>query len=561
MSALPLRPYQRQTVDDVWRAWAGGLRRPAVVLATGLGKTVIFAHMIAEWIARNPGRKALVLAHRIELVEQAADKIRSVAPDLRVGVVKAQRNETGAQVIVASVQTLRSLNRRRMIRGVGLVVVDECHHAAAESYLQVLGHFGCLTGAAKLSAYPAWDGADAVALGVTATMARGDGLALGDVWESVVSQWDTAFGVREGHLVRPRGLRVRVEDLDMRGVRKRGGDYAVEGLGAALEASMAPERIAEAVREHAPAERAVIFMPTVSSAYVVDEAIAGAGFTHGVVHGEMAPSDRAKILDGHRAGDIQIVSNCMVLTEGWDCPPTSVAVIGRKTLSAPLYIQMVGRVLRPFPGKLSALVLDVVGASERHGLAAPVDLFGQEDLVVENDTVDDDLTDVEPDLTDALGVRRDEIYVDGTLSVEEVDLFHSSTSAWLRTRDGWFFLPAGDRYIALIPHPVNHSHFDVVAMHRYNMGESRWVKRDVSDLGYAMAWAEGDVSAMEHLTAHKSRRWRASRPTEKQVNLALREGLTVPSDALSGEVSNMIAVAQASSRIDWIMRARLGVKA
>src|SRR5688572_27286236 len=120
---------------------AGGLRRPAIVMATGGGKTQVFCSIIEQWLTLNPGRRALVLAHRDELVEQAYDRIRIVAPALRVGIVKAERNETLARCVIASVQTLAQRRRRAMLRNVGLIVVDEAHRAVAPSYRAVLTHY------------------------------------------------------------------------------------------------------------------------------------------------------------------------------------------------------------------------------------------------------------------------------------------------------------------------------------------------------------------------------------------------------------------------------------
>lgn len=545
---LGLRSYQRQAVDAVTAAWGRGMMRPAGVAATGTGKTVVFSHLIDEWRVRNPGRRALVLAHRTELIDQAAGKLHSVAPDMHIGVVKGTRNQTMAQVIVASVQTLGGASdsaerRRRMLRDVGLVVVDEAHHGVAATYRRILEHYGCFA-----------DGA--VALGVTATMSRGDKLALGDVWQDVVFAYDTGQAMRDGYLVRPIGVRVRVDNLDLRKVRRTAGDYADSALGEAIEQSLAPEAIAKAYAEHARDRLGILFAPTVHSAQVIGEALRDAGFRVGHVNGAMPAAERARVLDDLREGRVQIVTNCAVLTEGTDLPMVSCVVIARPTTSSGLYIQMVGRCLRLHPGKRDALVLDVVGATRAHALAARIELFGEDvaESIESDDIEGEDVTDeilASDDLGEPAGpgFPGEGDFADGPLVSEVVDLFSGSTSAWLRTYAGVWFLPAGERLVAILPAPRTGA-YDVISMHRYHRGTGRWIVRDVDDLAYAMAWAEGDVSPGEKTTAARERPWRAKRPSAAQLYAARRHGLALSDDMLSGEVSNLITVAEASVRID-----------
>lgn len=146
------------------------------------------------------------------------------------------------------------------------------------------------------------------------------------------------------------------------------------------------------------------------------------------------------------------------------------------------------------------------------------------------------------------------VYADGRLVVEDVDLFHGSESAWLTTDGGTHFLPAGERFIAILP-AERAGHWDVQAMHRHEQfaGDprySKWVQRDVSDLGFAQAWAEGEVTRTERLTARRDRDWRARRPTEPQRRYAARYRIVITPDMHAGEVSNMINIAEASYRID-----------
>lgn len=560
MSALPLRDYQASDVQRVEDSWAAGVRRPAVVVATGLGKSVESAHLATRWLERERAaggtRRVLKIVHRREIVNQLAAKVRDVNPALRVGIVQAGRNDTLADVICASVQTLASERRRRMIRGVGMLVVDECHHAAANTYLATMAHYGCMP---ERSA--GYQGEDAVAVGYTATLTRSDDRALGEVWQQIVAARDIAFGVREGWLVRPVGKHVTVDDLNLAKVKTTRGDYQANELGEAIEASLAPEAIAKALLEHAmmPDGRmrpTLLFAPLVSTAELIAETLREYGIRAMAMHGSTSATERDAGLAQLKSGELQVICNPMIFTEGTDLPCVSCVVIARPTKSKGLFIQMIGRALRPdrASGKVDALILDVVGASRGNSLALPVDLYGDETPGREKAERDDDLEGLEDDLS-ADPVELDDLsdgdpsWRNGPLRAKDIDLFAGSDSAWLRTHAGVWFLPAGDRYIAILP-GLTEGHFDVIAMHKSMPGDSRWVARDISDLGMAMSWAEGDVTGGERMIAGKSRRWRSHRPTDKMINFARSLGIIPRDGQTGGELSGQITVVLATHRID-----------
>lgn len=553
-----LRPYQRDAVAAVEADWDRGVRRTAIVAATGAGKTTTFCRIIERWLERNPGRRALVLAHRVELIDQAADRLRSHLGGMPVGVVMGQRNFTLPRVITASVQTLARPKRRAMIRDVGLVVVDEAHRGAADSYGAVLDWAGCVDG-------------PGVALGVTATMSRGDDRALGDVWQNACHTYGAPDALRDGWLKRPVGIAVRVADLDLRRVRVAAGDYRDGALGEAIEGSLAPKRIAEAYREHAADRQGIAFAPTVHSASVIRDALRDEGFACELVHAGTRPDERRRIIQAFRDGGVQILSNCGVFTEGTDLPMASVVVIARPTMHSGLYVQMAGRALRLWcpvhrgdAGNLvegpccdrehrTALVLDIVGASRRHSLAARIELFGPAVAAeiegvdvepVEGELLDDDEAIEVP----SSGFEVEPEYVDGDLAYDVVDLFGNSDMAWLRTRAGVWFLEAGQRYIAILPSPDGWPRMDVIDMDRHQHGTGRWLARGAQSLVDAMAVAEQSVTSAERTTARRARSWRATQPTVKQFGLAGRLG--VPTEGTAGEVSERIAVVLGSHRID-----------
>lgn len=370
-----LRPYQRVTIEGgeidnekhkgVFAAWEEGTQRPATVLATGLGKTVIFAEVCSRVVRILNGRP-VILVHRDELVEQAVEKLLATDPGLTIGVIKADRHEDWADIVVASVQTLvRRLGKSK--RPVAAdrfthVVVDECHHAAAPSYMQILKFFGC------------FDGNGGKALGVTATLARADGVGLGGVWQEVVAEFGTVWGIENKYLAVPHAERVHLDDLDLDKVKKTMGDWSVEELGGKMfkAGSAIAAMLLEKGRDpFGRIERSITFAPTVACAFEWAKDYRAAGIRTEVVTGETPLGDRKCPQPGTRAyfyrqlanQEIDAITSCMVLTEGFDCEEIEVVVIGRPTMSEPLYIQMVGRGLRMSAriGKKTCKIFDVVG--------------------------------------------------------------------------------------------------------------------------------------------------------------------------------------------------------
>jgi superfamily II DNA or RNA helicase len=217
-TALPLRPYQREALDKAMRKIVEDhLVRVAVVLPTGGGKTVCFAHQALEWLAAHPSDRVLILVDTDELVWQTVKKLLDVAPHLSVGVVKATKNEVFADVVVGSVQTLRNPRRRAQITGVGLLIVDECEMAVTPTCLAILEHFKGV-----------------VTFGYTATLMRSDGKSLGTVWQDAIQGRDISWMVRHRWLIPPRGLAVEVPDLDLRSVKSTRADFREGELGEGL---------------------------------------------------------------------------------------------------------------------------------------------------------------------------------------------------------------------------------------------------------------------------------------------------------------------------------------
>jgi superfamily II DNA or RNA helicase len=558
MSQLKLRDYQRECIDAVFCAWAEGVRRPAVVLPTGAGKTVVFSHLIRQWrgaaestgewdsaaLREAHGARVMVLAHRDELVDQAINKIRAALPaDVSVGKVKAGDNELTADVLVCSVQTLASQRRREQVQysqvshgDVGLIITDECHHAAAVLYGKVY------------EAFP-----DALQLGVTATMARGDRVGLGSVWEDVVYTRSILWMISKGYLCDVRTRRVEVDGLDMAGMKTTGGDYSAGALGEALEETGYAELIAKAYGVHAADRQGIVFTPTVATAEHVTETMSGAGFRTEMVSGETPREERRRIYEDFRTGRVQVLASCMVLTEGFDAPWAEVAVVARPTQSEPLYTQMVGRVLRTWPGKKDALVLDVVGASS-HKLRTLVDLTEQ---------AVPDIRDGES-LAEAV-LREDEAAkaparpgsVAFDMRARDVDMFTASDVAWNRTTGGILYIECGpaegtkqQRRVFLWP--ADEPGLWDVCGQMDGRAPGKFEPYTGMDLSSAMAWGEVVAEDRGAFSVQRSARWRKNPPSEAQT--AYAEGVGIDTTGMSrGDVSDALSARAATRALDGML--------
>lgn len=559
---VTLYPFQREAVTALRVAvdsgrYAGKPEGPAVVLPTGTGKTEVFSRFIAEWLEDHPGTRALALSHRTELVNQAFNRLRRAAPHLSVGIVKGKQNQAGREVVCASVPTLSGAggaSRREMIKNVSLVVADECHHAPSASWMEVLRHY-------------AEQGA--AIIGVTATMVRSDKLALGKVWPDVVYSKPISEAIAEGFLVQPRGIRVRIADLDLGKVKKTGGDFNTGALGEALSDSLAPRAIAKAAREHATGRKSVLFAPTQEVARLCHDAMIAEGFTSAILYDGMPADERARIMRDAKAGLIDVVCNCMIATEGTDVPIWSCAIVVRPTQSIGLFVQMVGRVLRLFDGRLEgaaeatfppktdALVLDVSGKGVNHKLISPIELFAEEaGMRVETDEAHlDDLGDL---VLDLLGEDEEEPAGgnatpegrDGELEFKEFDLFAESASAWSRTYGGNMFLAAGERLVTIVRGDAPYS-YSVISVPTKS-GPARWVIQNVASKAEALIHAEGDIAPHERVLTGRGKRWQKDSPSSSQLRWLVGKGLFTPGMS-KGQAAELMNIAKASFRLDAVV--------
>jgi superfamily II DNA or RNA helicase len=397
-STLQLRPYQVEAQNAIVAARERGVRRQLVSLATGLGKTVIIA-TLPELLQLRESDVTLVIAHRDELIQQLAERMRVQNPGAVVGIEKAEEHASQAcNIVIATVQTLtgKRLNEfaAHFGRRIALFVIDEAHHAAAPTYRAILDRI--------VAKRP-----DALVLGFTATPTRGDGVRLVGLFDEIVYAMDARAAIDAGYLVPVRAYAVATE-TNLDGVTVRGGDFVLGALAAAVDNAERNARILEAYTRLTPGRKALIFTASVEHARNVANLFRDAGLRAAFASGETPDAERERIVRDFRGDALDVLVNCGLYLEGFDVPGIEVIVNARPTKSATLYTQITGRGLRPadeyafvlsnlpsadarrdmisMTPKAFAIVIDIVDQARRHqivtlpflwGMPSQIDVQGQ----------------------------------------------------------------------------------------------------------------------------------------------------------------------------------------
>ena len=346
-SSLPLitlRPYQETCVERVLEAYQrapkGG--RALLVLPTGGGKTLVFAET-----SRRLGLTTLIIAHRQELLQQAADKFHMIDPTAIIGQVGAGRHEWGAPITVASVQTISRPEHLKALKrfGYDLVIIDECHHSAASGYQTVLDELP-----------------NAFVLGVTATPDRLDKQSIEHIFGPPIFSASIIDMIEQGYLANLRAIAIpTTTSLD--NVHTQDGDFKLDELEVAVDTPDRNERVVIAYQKHCNGRQALCFAVTVAHAEHLAQTFQRAGIAASLVSGETPPEERKRMLLDYERGVLQILCNCGVLTEGYDAPATSCILMARPTKSRALYTQCVGRGTRLAPDKKDCVILDITDNS------------------------------------------------------------------------------------------------------------------------------------------------------------------------------------------------------
>ena len=421
---ISLRPYQQEATRAILGALANGQTRQLVVLPTGTGKTVVFVGLAAQ-----ASRPVLVVAHRGELLEQAAAKAVAAGIDPGdIGTVKAGRDEWRKPFVVANIQSLWRRASSIPPDRYGLIVIDEAHRSLARTYRLVIEHFK-----------------PRLLLGVTATPGRSDGRGLADVFgPEPVYSYSLKQAILDRWLVRPRQWSIRT-DTSLNGVHTRCGDFAPNELAEVVNTFERNRRVAQAWHERAHGRPTVVFAVDVQHAHDLAEAFTDAGVRAAAIHGKTSDAERKGLLDDLESGRIDVLTNCALLVEGWDCPPVSCVVMAQPTQSQARYAQCVGRGLRPHDGKTDCIILDITDNCRRHRLVAVGDLLGAES----RDCDGADVLGVAADEERAAAEQRDRR---ATLAAktEEVDPFAPVTLDEYSPRQRWHHNAPTPKQLALL---------------------------------------------------------------------------------------------------------------
>lgn len=364
---MELRPYQKEAKEAIFEQWDSGVLKTLLVLPTGCGKTVVFAKVTEECVRK--GDRVLILAHRGELLDQAADKLMKTT-GLGCALEKAESSCQGSwfRVVVGSVQTLMREKRLGSFPAdyFNTIIIDEAHHCISDSYQRVLQHFP-----------------EAQVLGVTATPDRGDMRNLGVYFESLAYEYTLPKAIKEGYLSPIKALTIPLK-IDMSNVSVQAGDFKASEIGTALDPYL--ERIAQEMQKYCMDKKTVVFLPLVKTSQKFRDLLNAYGFQAAEVNGDS--QDRAEVLKDFDAGKYNVLCNSMLLTEGWDCPSVDCIVVLRPTKVRSLYCQMVGRGTRlsPETGKDHLLLLDFLWHTERHELCHPASLICENEEVAQKMT-------------------------------------------------------------------------------------------------------------------------------------------------------------------------------
>lgn len=365
MGSLTLRPYQQEAHDAILEKWQCGADKLLLVLPTGTGKTIVFASVTEDRVRQ--GSRVLILAHRGELLEQAADKLRK-STGLGSALEKAESSCLGSwfRVTVGSVQTLMRDSRLKKFPKdyFSTIIIDEAHHCISDSYQKVLQHFP-----------------GAKVLGVTATPDRGDMKDLGTYFEQIAYEYTLPEAIRQGYLSPIKALTIPLR-IDISQVGISAGDFKAGEIGTALDPYL--EQIATEMETYCKDKKTVAFLPLVKTSQKFRDILQRHGFRAAEVNGNS--EDRAEILRDFDQGKYNVLCNSMLLTEGWDCPSVDCIIVLRPTKVRSLYSQMVGRGTRLSPGKDHLLLLDFLWMTERHDLCHPASLICEDDEIAQKMT-------------------------------------------------------------------------------------------------------------------------------------------------------------------------------
>ena len=530
---IELRPYQHECIEAIESAKTN---RQLVALPTGTGKTIIFTT-----VAKKRNGRTLILAHRDELIQQAVDKLEMVWDGVDVGVVKAERNEIDKQVIVGSVQTVSRENRLEQLpTDFDFIVTDEAHHSAAATYRRIYEYLGVIANGDEAIR------SDTLHLGVTATPERTDRIGLDNIFEEIVFHRNIKDFIPD-YLCDLRCVQVATY-VNVDGVDTWAGDLDTGQLSELLNTANCNELIVDAWREHALGRLTLVFTTDVAHAVDLCAAFQAADIKAAWVCGETPIDERRDILAKFASGDIEVLTNCAVLTEGYDNPALDCIVLARPTKSRLLYTQMLGRGTRTFPGKKDCLILDIACISTEYDLISFPSLFG---LSPEQDgerTLTEQLEEKEAEVrSEELGKGIEDREVDLFADRErQHDAFAMSNLAWTQLKNGFRLNLGKDGVINI------YSDFKIPTAYQV-FYRTQFEKRQITTRPVELSWAFGlaesearQVTKGNLVLVDKDAPWRFEPATRKQLSTLRKHGIR-RRNLTKGEAADLIGRAFAGT--------------
>lgn len=540
-SPRQLRDYQTEAVDAVMEAWANDTRFTAVVLPTGTGKSTVIGTLAAR--SARMGLRVAMLAHRAELLDQMAGTVAACDPGLDpVGIVRADRDEHDRQIVAASFQTLVNDRRHAALGERRVILVDETHHVTADTYRQVVEDFG----------------PDTFGCGFTATLRREDGKALRSIIHSVAFERNLRWAIEAKHLVRPRGITVKIPTLDLGKVKTTAGDFQNAQLAEVMEAET--PHIVDAILRHCSDRKPIIFAASVDAAHAIAEALSLRGMRSEAVTGAMSYEMRQPIYNRFAGGQniTQALVTVQVLTEGADFPMCDAVVIARPTQSQNMYSQMVGRALRLYPGKTDALVLDLVGTSRVLKLVTVSSL----DAGIERKTVDPDGQELPPEDDEAViepaGAKAPKAKRFGPIDTIGIDLLGEDETGinWMGTRKGVpFCIPPESPdawFLWKVGYDKDEELYRVGVMSVKGDKLGGWIEGGKPvPLDIAIAVAEDSILESGYAFPLRAASWRkTAKPSDAQIKYAKGLGIKDADKMTKARVADEISIAVVSRRLD-----------
>ncbi|MGP9760900.1 DEAD/DEAH box helicase [Corynebacterium sp. AOP12-C2-36] len=575
-----LRGYQVEAVAAVEAEWDDGIQRTSVIAPTGSGKSTIMSKLAVD--ARERGNRVVILAHRRELLDAISETVDELDPGGETpGIVMGTDFDPGTAIVCASFQTLsRSRRKREALGERDLILVDECHHILARTYLQVLANFGLDVdpdmSAARMRALTADDvvrtgtrQGGPLACGFTATMTRGDGGKLGAVWETIAFERDLKWAIDNGFLVPPTGLTVVTEELNILSrIKSVGGDFKQSELDEVMRASI-PTTVDSVIR-HAADRVPIIFAVSVEQGEELAAELTARGYPTRAVSGNHKRSERQEIYSQFRSGEIRAMVTVQVLTEGADFPRCDCVILARPTRSDVLFSQIVGRGVRlytdPDSGeeKSDALVMDLTGMLRDKKLATLTQLYDEAEVTVV-DTEGEVIS--EPGDTGAGMPFDPSPEREGPIDLEEVDLFLTDMPSVVVTTSpgGLTFLPGHHekRGECFFLWPPAAEHAEVVTVWHVTSRGLLEVLRTADGVPVRCTFAEalvgaGTIAEATEVAVKKRASWRrrGAAPSAAQMDMARSLGLLVTPAMNKAKVSDMISGAKldaaVQSRLRWL---------